>query len=230
MRSEIFNKIKQNKMEFYSELKSQNKPTLSNPEKINTRKETNSIDRKPIVDTQNNENQMVFKLPEINLADVGNSISQLQGKAQKVVRASTKQTIMAYKRMAALGNSVANSKASKKIKKGLNSQKEQLQKMNNKLNQKVTAETEKIAQGIYDVTSKLFEDKYEFRDVPDPQNESVGIKYPGNGTVEWTIVPDSPLERLNKSISQSNFGDEIKNQVKNFRQKFFIDPEPDSKN
>ncbi len=158
MRSEIFDRIKQNKINYYSELKNQDKIQFSNPEKIKSGNEKMNHNQERKDSLKKGEVTVEWSIPDINLQHIGKYFSRVPGKFQKAVKSTGNQSIAAYNHIAAVSNSVVQSSAAKSVKKGIHMQGKKIHKINETLNRKVAAQTEKIAQGIYDISSKLFED------------------------------------------------------------------------
>jgi len=157
MRNEIFNQIRQNKIQYYSKLKN-SKNEKPKPEiEINEKKD------------KQNTTVALF------LNSVPNVLEQkLSGKSvlyglNNVYNKMTKSNLM------------------KGLKAHIKKDWQGLIKLRSNVNHKVNQQSERVTQGFYNVSSKFFEDKYEFEDTAGFKPNNLAVKTVYGGTIEWNI-------------------------------------------
>ena len=157
MRNEIFNQIRQNKIQYYSTLKNSKKENFKAEKEIIERgvkhdfKGTLICDYVPIVSIQKQFGKSVMH--ELNNV---------------------------YSKM-------AKSNFAKGLKAHIKKDWQGLIKLRSNVNCKVNQQSERVAQGFYNVSSKFFEDKYEFEDTAGFKPNNIAVKTVYGSTLEWNI-------------------------------------------
>lgn len=163
MRNEIYSRIRQNKMKYYAELKNLNEP--KNPVTITVEKKPES--KTPIREIKPKEkNAFLKKVQEYDYK------SMFQ-KVPEAVKNGYRETL--------------KSKALSSLKAQVKNDHEKIRQFSAKVNQKIDRQTDKLANGVYNMSSFLFEDQDESNNNSAFVNGSLVVETAGNNTIEWNM-------------------------------------------
>lgn len=157
MRNEIFSQIRKNRIQYYAELKN------SDRKKFNSEKVLNGI----------NEQLKTESIMSVNLL-----IRALELKWLGKISLSKYNFIRAK---------IAQSNILKTFKTNIKDGFRSLLSVGNRVNHRINLQSEKAAQGFYNVSSKFFEDKYEFSDTSGFKPNSLVLKTAQGRTIEWNL-------------------------------------------
>ncbi len=181
MRNEIFNRIRQNKMKYYAELNNVKEKAIP---------VTVSEDKKLQIETPKNERQ-----PKEKNAFLKN-IQEYNYKAMFIkVPKFVKSNYQEF----------AKSPAVNSLKMKVKNDHEKIRQLNKRVNQKIELQQDRLAHGIYNMSSFLFEEQN------DKNNGVLAIETVSDNSVEWsvskeTVATTSIYERLgNFSDKSFNF-------------------------
>jgi hypothetical protein len=167
MRNEIYSRIRQNKMKYYAELKNLNEP--KNPVTLTVEKKPET--KIPIRETQPREkNAFLQKVQEYNYK------SMFQ-KVPEAVKNGYRETL--------------KSKALSSLKAQVKNDHKKIRQFGVKVNQKIDRQTDKLANGVYNMSSFLFEDQDESNNNSAFVNGSLVVETIGNNTIEWNVAVES---------------------------------------
>jgi len=163
MRNEIYSRIRQNKMKYYAELKNLNEP--KNPVTITVEKKPET--KTPIREIKPKEkNAFLQKVQEYNYK------SMFQ-KVPEAVKNGYRETL--------------KSKALSSLKAQVKNDHEKIRQFSAKVNQKIDRQTDKLANGVYSMSSFLFEDQNEGSSRSEYTAGALVIETAGNNTIEWEV-------------------------------------------
>jgi hypothetical protein len=163
MRNEIYNRIRQNKMKYYAELNNltqQQKPVSE----ANDKKEEVVIS---VREKQPREKSVILK--KVQEFDY----KSLFKKVPEAVKTGYQGTV--------------KSKAMNALKAQVKNDHEKIRQFSAKVNQKIDRQTDKLANGVYSMSSFLFEDQNEGNNRSEYQAGALAIESAGNNTIEWEV-------------------------------------------
>lgn len=178
MRNEIYNKIRQNKMQYYAELKKQGIKSVSeihseNQKEVPPQDKSKNTDsrtkkmNKPFVNSGIRDNALRFtlipyeKVQRIRMNDVRQKIRMIFPEIKK-------SAVIIYKGFISFCVLIKqgfflfiNSRFSRFIHSGIVSTGSKIRQTNERITYKIEQQTDKLAYGIYNASSGFFEDKEE---------------------------------------------------------------------
>jgi hypothetical protein len=163
MRNEIYNRIKQNKIRYYAEL--------------NNLKDKGS----PVVKAEEQK-------PEVNVPVREKQPKEKNVLLKKVQEFDYKSMFKKVPDVVKSGyNGTVKSKAMSALKTQVKNDHEKIMQYSIKVNQKINRQSDKLADGIYNVSSFLFEELNENNSNSLYSNGSLVIEAERNNSVEWNV-------------------------------------------
>lgn len=167
MRNEIYNRIRQNKMKYYAELNTI-KPKTS-PVASVVEKEPEEII--PAREKQPREqNLLLKKVQEFDF-------KSMFRKVPEVVKSGYNGTVKS-KAMNALKTQVINDH-------------DKIKQFSSKVNRKIDRQTDKLANGVYNMSSFLFEEQSEKHDQVDYSKGNLIIETVDSNSIEWNVADET---------------------------------------
>lgn len=218
MRNEIYNKIRQNKIQYYAELKKQG---LNPQSEISTEKSDNSSpttqklnpgNKKKKIESSKIENN-VRKINSCAMAGIKELTEKVKSKdfqeiprnifpAIKKTGIIISQFLVAFWWYLKSGYfSVMNSRFMKGAQARVENSKNAIQTAGEKINIKIDHQTEKIAFGIYNMSAGLFEEREEQPDLNKYFDTNNSLLTNNENSVEWDLTDYvQPQSSLNDRI------------------------------
>jgi hypothetical protein len=166
MRSEIYSRIRQNKMKFYAELN--NTKQKSVPTTVIEVKEPVA---KPVHEKKPREkNVLLKKVQEFDYKSIFKKVPE-------AVKTGYQGTV--------------KSKALVALKTQVKNDHEKIKQFSAQVNQKIDRQTDKLAHGVFNISSFLFEDQIESKGSPALSGNALAIEAVGNNTIEWDVSAES---------------------------------------
>ncbi len=163
MRSEIYDRIRQNKMKYYAELNTLKVKVTQPPVVENKISEVNI----PVADKQPKEKSVLLrKVQEFDY-------KSMFKKVPDAVKTGYTGTV--------------KSKAVTALKTQVKSDHEKIKQFSAKVNNKIDKQTDKIADRVYTVSSFLFEEQPKSSVDPDFSSGNVAVETIGTNTIEWSV-------------------------------------------
>ncbi len=167
MRNEIYNRIRQNKMKFYAELNS-NKEN----EKIVKAEEQKPEVQEPVLNTKISaeRNALLKKVQGFNY-------KSFFKKVPDAVQSGYTSTV--------------KSKAIEALRTQVKNDHEKIKQFSRQINRKIDDKTDKLANGVYNISSFLFEESADKNKANTFSSGALAVEAIGNNTIEWNITDEA---------------------------------------
>jgi hypothetical protein len=163
MRNEIYRRIRQNKMKYYAELKNSTRVEISlEPAEDNNPRQNTSVDKK----LPREKNVILKKVQEIDYKTMFKKIPL-------TVKTGYKD--------------VVKSEALNRVKIQVVNNHKKIRQFNAKVNRRIDKQSDKLAQGIYNVSSLLFEETDTDNKTPLLSTDNIAVETIGSNTIEWSV-------------------------------------------
>lgn len=220
MRSEIFNKIRQNKIQHYAELNKTNKEvpakrTADVTEKDSNRQvseekstrnlkksEPSELSKKMKNNFEAGFQNLKAQKESIKRIDLKPVIVNIFPKIKLILSAMVQTAIWLWKGIKTGYIAFIHSDAIVYLRERVRSDSRKLKQMSVKMNDRIERQSDKLARGIYDASSGLFEDKDEIS--VEGTNEYSGFAEctSGENSIEWELeIHSQPTVTLNERLA-----------------------------
>jgi hypothetical protein len=207
MRNEIYNKIRQNKLEYYAELKRKSRElqikkseAKENNEAVDSEKKTTESKKKEYSSNVNTPGRDQLReitgsikgfvqmgYGKLNSVDITQKVRVIYPKIVMTGTAILQFFVITWKGLKTAYKAFIQSRTMKSVAMHIENNKAKLHQVNERINNKIETQTDKITLGIYNVSAGLFEDSDTKVEAEHSVNFEPVVINPDHSSFEWNI-------------------------------------------
>jgi hypothetical protein len=220
MRSEIFNKIRQNKIQHYAELNKTIKEVPAKRTTDVTEKESNrqvseenssgnlkksepsELSKKMKNNFEAGFQHLMAQKESIKKIDLKPVIVNIFPKIKLILNAMVQTAVWLWKVIKTGYIAFIQSAAMNYLREQVRSDSRKLKQMSVKINDRIERQSDKLAKGIYDASAGLFEDKEEISVENSNEYSGFAESASGENSIEWELeIHNQPTVTLNERLA-----------------------------